>query len=417
MKRLFQSVLQNRMFRANVIMVGGNFFANIGAYFYHLLMGRMLIPGDYGALQSLISLSNIFAVPMVTLSIIITKHIAGYVGRGEYGKISYFFHRLEKNLLITCLFGGFLFLLFSRPILAFLHIDSWVNFVFLDIMLFFGLFKTLNLATIQGLSQFVHLTINQFIEAYGKLLLGVIAVSLGLRVPGAFGAFVLIYFVSYGFTTYMVKRFLVKKETPVRLSIRSMTTYGVFSFFMTISMISLFNADVILVRHFFSSYDSGLYAALSVLGKIIFFGSAPVSIAMLPLVSEAYERKEGYHRIFLQSLIIIIGIAAVATTMFSLYSSFALQLLVGKQYIAAAPYLMLFSIFISICTIINLFVTFFLSIYKKFPMYIMLVAALTQIVLIFFVHPNLSTVILISLSTVSILSIILFGYYVATAKK
>ena len=210
-------------------------------------------------------------MPLLTLNVVVTKFVASFVGRGEPEKISYLFHRLQKILLVVVFLGGFIFFVFSGTILTFLHIESWVNFLFLDIVLFFGLIATLNRATLQGLSNFVSLTVAQFIEAYGKLLLGFIAVTLGFRVTGAVGAFVLIAFVSYIYTAYVLKPYVSKKEKSTSVSIRSMGKYGLLSFFMTISMVSLYNTDVVLVRHFFSSYESGLYAALSVLGKIIFF--------------------------------------------------------------------------------------------------------------------------------------------------
>lgn len=416
MKRFFRLVLENRTFRAHITLFGGNFFANIGAYLYHLFMGRLLVPGDYGALQSLISLTNIFTVPLLTLNFIIAKYVSSYVGKGEFTKISYLFHSTKKVLLIILFVGGSVFFLFSKPILSFLHIDSWINFVFLDIGLFFGLLATLNRAALQGLSKFGTLTITQFIEAYGKLILGIIAVAMGLRVPGAFGAFVLIYFVSYVYTNRILARFIPKKETSSVISVRQMANYGILSFFMTISMISLYNADVVLVRHYFSSYESGLYAALSVLGKIIFFGSSPISVAMFPLVSEAQARGDKYHKIFLQSLLLIVLIAGFATLIFSLYPTTAIKILVGVKYLPAAPYLAMFSLFLSLCAVVNLFVNFFLSVHKSLPAYVMVSAALLQVVLISLFHSNLFTVILISVSTLGVLSLVLLGYYVATSK-
>ncbi len=417
MKRFLQSLSRNRMLRAQVILVGGNFCANIGAYFYHLFMGRLLIPSDYGALQSLISLLNIFTVPLLTLNFIITKFVASYVGRGEYAKISYLFHYMERILLGVLFVGGLIFLLFSGPILGFLHVDSWISFLFLDVALFFGLLTTLNRATLQGLSKFGSLTVAQFIEAYGKLLLGFIVVTLGFRVPGAFGAFVLITFVSYAYTRGVLKRLVPKKETSASIPIRQMAKYGILSFFMTVSMMSLYNVDVVLVRHFFSSYESGLYAALSVLGKIIFFGSAPVAVAMFPLISEAQARGEKYHRIFLQSLFFTLLIAGVATVLFSFYPTTVLRVLVGTKYLAAAPYLRMFSLFLSLCAVVNLLSNFFLSIHKTLPAYFLGIAAILQILLISFIHVNLFVVILISLSILSVLSIIFLLYYVAICRN
>src|SRR3989338_1575153 len=104
------------------IMVGGHGFANIGAYFYHLFMGRLLIPSDYGALQSLISLSNILSVPTVTLNTVVAKFVSTYVGKGEKEMISSLYYQLRKFLFIFLIIGGAPFLFFFNPIMKFLHL-------------------------------------------------------------------------------------------------------------------------------------------------------------------------------------------------------------------------------------------------------------------------------------------------------
>ncbi len=66
---------------------------------------------------------------------------------------------------------------------------------------------------------------------------------------------------------------------------------------MLISLTSIFNIDVLLVKHFFDSINAGYYAALSLLGKMIFFGSWSVSMVMFSKVSEAYALNKNYKNI------------------------------------------------------------------------------------------------------------------------
>ncbi|OGG24477.1 hypothetical protein A3A79_04815 [Candidatus Gottesmanbacteria bacterium RIFCSPLOWO2_01_FULL_43_11b] len=397
-------------------MVGGHGFANIGAYFYHLFMGRLLIPSDYGALQSLISLSNILSVPTVTLNTVVAKFVSTYVGKGEKEMISSLYYQLRKFLFIFLIIGGALFLLFSNPIMKFLHLENWVNVLILDLALFLGLINFLNRATLQGLSLFVPLTITQFIEAFGKLIFGVVAVLAGLRVPGAFGAFVLVVFISYGYMVTVLHKKLGKPSYRP-LPIRAMGRYAIPSALMTIGVTALYNTDVILVRHFLSAYEAGLYAALSVLGKIIFFGTAPVVTTMFPLVSEAHARGERYHRIFLLSLMFLVAIAGSVTLLFTILPTFMMKLLIGSQYLDAAVYLAPFSLFLSLCAVIYLFVNFFLSIHRTRAVYVVVAGAIVQAVALSLFHPDISTVITISLSVTTLLTVILSFYYISVARS
>lgn len=415
MRNLFLFLKNDRTVKSATLMVGGHGVANVGAYFYHLFMGRLLIPSDYGALQSLISLSNMLSVPIVTLNTVVAKFVSAYVGKDERHMIASLYYQVRKVLFIFLVIGGGAFLLLSQPIMSFLHLENWVNVLILDLALFFGLVNFLNRATLQGLSLFVPLTITQFIEAFGKLFFGVIAVLAGLRVPGAFGAFVFVIFISFA---YMIRILHKKLGKPAYhpLPLRSMSRYAIPSALMTIGITALYNTDVILVRHFLSSYEAGLYAALSVLGKIIFFGTAPVTTTMFPLVSEAHARGERFHRVFLLSLIFLIAMAGSVTLIFTLAPTFVMRLLIGSQYLDAAVYLAPFSIFLSLCAVIYLFINFFLSIHRSRIVLLVVAGAVIQAVAIFLYHANISTVISISLTITIIITVILSLYYIYVAR-
>lgn len=414
MQRLVSFIRSDRTVKANVVMVAGNFFANIGAYLYYLMMGRLMPPSDYGALQSLISFTGIFTVPLVTVGTVIAKYVASYVGKGQREKITALYVLFIRYSLGIFIIGGILFLLLTPSILSFLHLTNWLNVLILDVGLFLGLFLILSKSTLQGLSMFVELTITQFIESYGKLILGIVAVFLGLGVSGAFGAFAFIGFISFFYMLVVLRRRLPPSDLHFNPPFASMARYAIPSFLATAGVVSFYNTDVVLVRHFFDSYNAGLYAALSVLGKIIFFGAAPVSVAMFPLVSEAHSRGEKFQRIFLISLAATVAIAGVVSLIYTVVPHFALGVTVGNQYVEAAPLLSRFSLFLSLCAIINLFALYFLSIHQMLPVYFVAMGALAQATLIWFYHASLSQVIMISVGITSALSAILFFSYVKT---
>ena len=411
MKKIARAVLQNPLLKANMVMVGGAFVGHFGAYLYHLIVGRMLPPSEYGILQSLISLSNLITVPLVMLNTMMVKFVSQFAGRGELGKVAYLYNRLSRGFWWTLAVGGVSFFLFYQPVLQFLHISSVGSFVFLDIALFFGLLQMLNRSVIQGLSRFVELVVSNIMESYGKLLFGVLAVTVGWGATGAFGAFVLAGALTYLYTTVVLRSTAKHTEVHAAIGWRRLGKESVASLIMTISMIALFNIDVVLVRHFFSGVESGLYAALSVLGKIIYFGSSPVANTMLPMVSEAHVKGTGFHRMFLTSLFLTILFAGGVTALYALFPRQSLTILIGSQYAAAAPYLPYFSLFLSLCALINIVTMFYFSTHQFVPIFFMPVAAVAQAVLIWLYHETLLTVVTVSLGvTASLLGMLLLYY-------
>ncbi len=140
-------------------------------------------------------------------------------------------------------------------------------------------------------------------------------------------------------------------------------------------------------------------------------------MTMFPLVSEAHARGDRFHRIFLTSLLFTITLAGVAAVLFSFFPRFILRLLIGSQYLSAAPYLATFSIFLSLCAVINLFTNFFLSIHRTKVSLVVLIGAIIQAILIVYFHSTIQSVITISLSVTSILTSMLFLYYIYVARR
>ena len=56
-----------------------------------------------------------------------------------------------------------------------------------------------------------------------------------------------------------------------------------------LAIVLMYSLDIILAKRFFSAEDAGKYAVISMLGKMIFFGTAAIGKAMFPFTSENYE--------------------------------------------------------------------------------------------------------------------------------
>ena len=122
MKKIFNIFLGNPLFKGSFIVLTGSTIANVGSYLFHLLMGRLLGPVDYGVLESLISLSYFLGVPLSVFTIVIVKYISQEKKNKE--KLSLFVKKIFRK---SSFYGLFLFgcFLFAFPLLRkLLKIDS-----------------------------------------------------------------------------------------------------------------------------------------------------------------------------------------------------------------------------------------------------------------------------------------------------
>ena len=136
---------------------------------------------------------------------------------------------------------------------------------------------------------------------------------------------------------------------------------------------------------------------------------------MFPLIVKKHAKSENYNNIFKMAVAMVFIPSVFISTFYFLYPDFSISFIVkNAAYRSASGLLGLFGVFITIYSLITLFVYYFLSI-KKTNVYIpVLLAALTQLLLITLYHGSLFMVVVISLLTALILLATLVVYYMKT---
>lgn len=191
-----------------------------------------------------------------------------------------------------------------------------------------------------------------------------------------------------------------------------MFSYGIPSAIAIFSLSSFISNDIILVKHFFTPHDAGLYAGLSLVGKVIYYLTAPIGTVMFPIIIQKFNKKENFRNTFFLALFLV-GAASLAVTFFYfIFPTFTILLfLKNPVYKSVVPYLGLFGVFISIYSLVSILIYFFLSVKKTSVAYISLGGACLQLILISLFHYNFISVIFDSIIALSLLLIVLLLYY------
>lgn len=409
MKKTINSIIMHKFFRASSLVFFSTAIFNAGNYLYHLLMGRMLGPDLYGVLESTISALHIFSVPVITLTLVIVKFVSSYKGKNDLVAVFGLYHYLTKRVLIFAFLFMILLVVLLPSLISFLHLPSTSMGILLIATFFFGLLSTINRSILQGLSDFLAFASTNIVEVILKVGVAVTLVYLGMKAEGALAGFMF-----GGIASYIVTIFIIRKLRFTNTTFfdqKKVVEFAIPAFFTMLATTSLFSTDILLVRHFFPGVESGYYAAISVLGKIIYFAVAPIALAMVPFVSEHHAKGEKYQHFFLFSIgAAFLGAVAIVSLYFLIPETMVL-ILFGKEFLSIAPFLGFYGIFIGIYSICALFANFFLSIHKTKVVYFMMGAVLLQIILIVFFHNTLFQVIQMSIISVFVLLISLLLYY------
>jgi len=411
MKRIKSPLFKNQLIAGSFVMMIGSLTAGFGNYLYHLLMGRMLGPADYGILASLISISYLLGIPMSAFVLVIVKYVSAFRGRRKLATVNYFYRWINRKAFIFGLTGFLIFLIFSSWIASFLHLESSLLLITIGLASFIGIFSSISLATLQGFLRFGWQTIAGIISVVVKLILAILLVYLSYRVFGAILAILAGVIIGYVLALFYVKKVIGKKEERQGFSGKEVVSYAIPVFFSTLAFTSLYTTDIILVRHFLPAQEAGFYAALATLGKIIFFASGPIIMVMFPMVSEKHANGKKYINLLNLSFGLVLVVCLGVSVIYFLFPKLMVNILYGRRYLVAAPYLWLFAIFLSLYSLSSLLVNFYLSVKKAKVVILPVTAAVVQIILISLLHQNLSQVVWVSITTLGLLLIGLLVYY------
>lgn len=401
------NLLKQPFFAGSVLMLLGVNLYNFGQTIFHLVVARLLGRGGYADFAAIISILGIVIIVQQGFGLTIVK----FVSSGE-----------NKNLIINFtrwvfywslwlgIFLALAFLALSPLLTNFLHINQPNTILILSPIIFLLVFLNIAKSIFQGLLKFGWYVFSHLLEIIVKILLAVIFILLGWAVFGVMVAVAIGVLCSVLVTYYALNEYIIgKKGKPP--DILPLLKYSIPVFFLSVALTSMYSTDIILVKHFFTSDEAGLYAALAKLGSIAFFGAAPVANVMFPFISRNHSKGESYNKIFYLSFLLVFAISISVVALYKISPTIVIELLFGSQFIGGADILWWFGVYMLLLGFAVLFTQFYLSIGKTKTVSLFVIAALLQAVLIWFIHPTLLSVIKVSILSVTLLVVALLLYF------
>jgi O-antigen/teichoic acid export membrane protein len=408
-------ILANPFLKNSAVMFVGTMGTNVLAYVYHLVVGRSLGPEGYGEIAALLSIFYILNSPSIVVQNILVKFFSQLRAKEEHGQGKRLFVRATTMVLVLEFLCLLLLLPFVSTLASFLHIEHQGNLLWLYLMFAVFLVTIINISALQAYQQFVAMSIVNM--AGGALRLGFGAVGAMFGVMWTLVANVAAGIVAYGATFIPLRQFLRTTPEKLRISPATALYYSVPTFLAVFSVNALYSMDVVLVKHFFTSQEAGIYSSLSVLGKIIFFASYSIGQVAFPMLAERRELNKPYGMIVIAALGIVGVVSGVLTLGYIAFPSFVVSVLFGSAFDDASQYLGIFGAFISLYTLSNLFTTMYIALGKTKVWVFTMIAAVVQVLSISLYHDSLTTIIWNNMLLSGGLFIALLVYYPYAHRK
>jgi len=396
-------------FTSSSIIFAGSFVVNVLNYIFTLVVSRILGVEEFGQVASLLSLFLLITVPATALSMLMARETAFHKEHGP-STLEHLFAGMQKHSALAALALWVFFLALAPLIADFLNI-SLIPLVIFSLVAPLNLIGALQAGTLQGLQEFVSLSIQNILGAIIKLAASIVLVAVGFSVAGVMGALVLASACSLAYG-YVATRSLISPPVlhegsstpPASMRIGFMNSFFGSILITTALLALLSNVDVLLAKHYLPADMAGEYGALSTVGKIIIYGIGAFISALLPMASAANARGNGEERGLLWlSLASVFFASLAAVVVFSLFPQLVVSILFGgTKYSAIAGYLGMFSIAMGCISLSTTFINYFVATRNTSFVYPLAISIVTEIVLIAQHHDSimLITQVLVYSSTV-----------------
>lgn len=385
---------------SSIMVFIGTMCANVASYLYHLVMGRMLGPAGYGELASLISLLYIMSVPTSITQTVLIKYFSQYKATNAQAKAHDLFRKVTKYLVIIILVIIGLLMLGSPLILAFLHMKSALTLLWLGIFFGFTTLLIVNGSLLQGYQMFNWVAVYMALPVLVKLAFSIPLAPAGVSwVMFGTGISALISYIIFFFPVRFIFNF---KSEPSGITKSKLISASIPTILTVLGITSLYSTDILLAKHYLSEVDSGIYSAVAVMGKIIFFASSAITIVVFPIISERTVKHENTRKITLTAVGGIALISLILTILYLTIPEFIINLLFGRQFAGAATHLGLFAVFMSLYSLGQNLSMVNLAQNKFYIGYAVITVALLQLIGIILFHDSVRSIIWVNVVVAAI---------------
>jgi O-antigen/teichoic acid export membrane protein len=380
------------VFNASALVFAASMMLSVGGFAFHAIASRKLGVSDYGALYALISLYSLAIVPIGLFSPVVTKYAA------EFGALHDDSH---VRGLIDLVVRGFAFfglayivaaVAFAVPLGAFLKIPGW-EIPVVGGMCAIGVLSVALRAVAQGVHDYRAYGLSMASEGIGKVIVLAIFAILGLTIFRGTLAFLIGMGAGACFAAApLVRRYSAVVSSPIVLDWKRIFATTIASTSVTLTMTLMGFGDVIIVKHFFPSDQAGLYSAVSLCAKILFYFVGFVPAILIPQATHRHARGERTRRTLWAAVIFVSVVSLAGVVFYRFFGYIVLHALVGKAFDGGLPLLPTYAgamAFLAITTTLGAYAMATHRLAFIAPLLIATVGTLGAIAL---VHPSLAVV-------------------------
>ena len=253
--------LRQKLLEGSLTLLAGSGLVGVANLVYNVVTARMLGPSGFAHVTAVYTLLMLASAITLSFQAVCAKYVASHERFEDKAAI---FSSLHLKSWMASVSLGLLLFLFNRLLAKYLNLPDPVLISLLALGTAFYIPLGVRRGYIQGIHAFTSLAVNLMVEGLVRLGGAYFLIKIGLGVNGAVLSSVIAVVASYFLARPHPKLTSLPK---VKIPIASGEGVQAAVFFAGQGAIN--NFDIVLMNHFFIPEQAGIYAAVSLVGRLI----------------------------------------------------------------------------------------------------------------------------------------------------
>jgi O-antigen/teichoic acid export membrane protein len=415
-----KTLITNPALSGTFIVAVGIFVGSVFSYLLQIGLGHLLSIEEFGTFNAFLSLSVLFSIPAGAAATSLIKQVAELLAHKAFDTLTEFFWSLVKLSLVLGTVLALFFLLLNTQVSAYLNITHTSLIFVFAAFLAFSFLNVIPQSYLQGLLRFKAFALLSILSQFLRLSVPLGLVYVGLGIPGAYAGLTLAALISFALALALLnKNFTAGQGQDLKLGALyiELLRFSVPVLLISSGIAVLNNADIIMVKHFFTPYDAGIYAGVVTMSKVFLFGASIVQVVMFPQIAHLHACNGNVTQRFgkflaLQLVFILGGLAC-----FAVFPQVINSVMFGGKFAESVTYLPLFSVFVALYVMITFLAMFLLAVNKTRSFLIILPACMLQYALITVAHADITSVIRVNILAAALACLSIAGYVMRVVSR
>ncbi len=368
--------------------------ANAGNYLLNVFLGRWLTPAEFADANLMVTIMLLVTAIAISLQLMAARFAGINAVNNDPSATVALAQKLQRMAILAGTAVAAALMLGSQWWSEFFNSASAWPFAILGFGMPFYLAQAVGRGVLQGLLRFQPLAWTFVVEMVARVALGIGLVAAGFGVIGATIGLTASFIVTWGhvqlITSRMRRTGVLRprsgdpKPTMSADAKAELVSYTLPVALLLLGQIIINNGDVLMAKRFLEPETAGVYAAIALVGRAVFFLSWSVATTLFPAAAQRKERGESTDGLLHSGLAVVAVMGACFVGGAYFLGGTVLGRVFGPEFAGVSSPLAWYAFATAMFAMANLIVSHHLSTGRIREALVLLAGGVFQTVLLFF---------------------------------